>query len=305
MVKFIIMKNLLISALSFTFIFYLYIPVYPQVNESVSVFKQVKEGIYSGANVTISYGNDGLLIIDTGSLRAAAYTDSVVRATFKGPVKYIINTHMHFDHVGGNNLLSADGAVIISHENTRRRMLEEWIPPEIPGVKYPKLSPYNDEYLPKVCFSDSIKIYFNDEIIKIIHIPEGHSDGDAIVIFQNANAIQTGDLYLSNGFPPLEGTIEGYLAAVDEIIKMCDENTIVIPGHGPLSDREGLIGYRNMLSIGADRIHKLKSQGMTLEEVISAAPLKGLLDRKSMVPESVFIYCVYHGKGSLANKHLQ
>jgi glyoxylase-like metal-dependent hydrolase (beta-lactamase superfamily II) len=275
-------------------------PHYQGKDLESSVIKEITEDLYvinyRGANYTIYSCTDGLLVVDTGYPGAAAGIDSIIKAEFNKPIKYIVNTHLHFDHVGGNKILSADGAVIISHENTRKRMLKEWKLPEFPGgFKYRTIPPYTKESLPKICFSDSINIHFNDEIIKLIHMPEGHSDGDIIVYFQKANVIHTGDLFLSNAFPPFEGTIEGYLTGVEKIVSLCDETTIVIPGHGPISDNEGLIIYRNILDSGAVRINQLKSQGKTFEEVMQIAPLEGLLSRKSSIPEVVFTYCVFYG----------
>jgi len=129
------------------------------------------------------------------------------------------------------------------------------------------------EYLPNLCFFDSIKIHCNDQLIRCIH---------------------TGDLFLSNSYPPIEGTTLGYLAALEHIIGMCDEHTIVIPGHGPISDRDGLRKYHEMISIASSRINSLKSEGKNLKEVLDSNPLTGLLDGESMVSEELFIYCVFN-----------
>jgi len=269
------------------------------IPESVAI--KITDGIYVhqrwGANITICSGKDGLMIIDTGYPGSAAYSDSIIRAVFQKPVKYVVNTHLHFDHVGGNNLFSRGDGVIIAHENTRRRMMQEWrVPeiPEIPDLRMPVIPPFPEDYLPNVCFHDSLNIYFNDQLIRFIHIPGGHSDCDVVIEFSNKNAIQTGDLFLSNSFPPIEGSAEGYLAAVEKIIGMCDENTIVIPGHGPVSDRNGLIKYHEMISVASSRIKSLKSEGKNLKEVLDSNPLAGLLDGESMVSEELFIYCVFN-----------
>ena len=150
----------------------------PEISPSVA--EKITKGIYVhdcwGGNITISSGKDGLLIIDTGYPQRAVYTDSIIRAAFGKPVRYILNTHLHYDHVSGNHLLAKDGAVILAHQNTRKRMLEEWKVPEFAGIKFPVIPPFKDDYLPKLCFSDSITIYFsdsitiyfNDEIIKCV-----------------------------------------------------------------------------------------------------------------------------------------
>jgi glyoxylase-like metal-dependent hydrolase (beta-lactamase superfamily II) len=279
-----------------------YTCTYAQVQEiPESVAIKITDGIYvherNGANITISSGKDGLLIIDTGYRNSAAYSDSIIRAEFQKPVKYVLNTHLHFDHVGGNDLFSRGGAVIVAHENTRKRMMKEWRPLEInelPNLRIPIIPPYPDEYLPDLCFYDSIHIHFNDQHIRCVHIPGGHSDGDVVIQFRDENVIQTGDLFLSNAFPPIEGTTKGYLAAVEQIIGMCDENTIVIPGHGHVSDRNGLINYHELISNASKRINSLKAEGKDLTEVLESNPFEDLLEGESKAFQELFIYCVYN-----------
>jgi glyoxylase-like metal-dependent hydrolase (beta-lactamase superfamily II) len=265
-----------------------------------SAAKKVKEGIYVhkrwGTNITICSGKDGLLIIDTGYPNSAEYSDSTIRAGFQKPVKYVINTHYHYDHVGGNHLLSNGGALIVAHRNTRVRMMEEWkVPeiPELPDMKYPVILPYEEEYLPDLCFNDSISIHINDELVRCIHIPGGHSDCDVVVEFEDANVIHAGDLFLTNLFPPIEVSTEGYLAAIERIIGMCDENTIVIPGHGPLSNINGLKEYYEMILVASNRINSLKSEGKSLKEVLDSDPLADIGVGESYGLKELFIYCVY------------
>jgi len=270
-----------------------------EIPESAAV--KVADGLYVherwGANITINSDKDGLLIIDTGYPGSAEYSDSTIRAGFHKPVKYVINTHYHYDHVGGNALLSNGGAIIVAHKNTRMRMMKEWkVPeiPEIPDLRVPVIPPFSEEYLPDLCFNDSIDIHINDELVRCIHIPGGHSDCDVVVQFKDANVIHTGDLFFKNSFPPIEGTIDRYLAAVERIIGMCDENTIVIPGHGPISDRKGLKEYYEILSTASNRINSLKSEGKSLKEVIDSNPLVGAQLGESYAFKEIFIYCVYN-----------
>jgi len=259
---------------------------------------KIAEGIYlhssKDANITIVQGEEGLLIIDTGYPDRASYTDSLIRSTFKKNVKYIINTHLHFDHVGGNFQFSDSTTTIIAHENTRERMMEEWSVPKMHTVEFPVIPPYPDEFLPDICFSESMQVHINGDILNLVKMPNGHSNSDIVVQFQEANIIVTGDLFISIGFYPFECTIAEYLLEIDQLISMCNDATIIIPGHGPVSDLKGLQLYRKALQIGADRINTLKSEGKTLEEVIASQPLNGLME-KSTMPEEVFIYCCYYG----------
>lgn len=252
-----------------------------------------------GCNIAVMAGQEGLIIIDTGHERSSLKTDSVISTISNLPVKYILNTHLHFDHLGGNKKLSEKGAIIVAHENTRKGMLMEWNMPEIAGIKYPVIPPYPEEYLPKICFHDSLNIYFNNDIIKCIWLPNGHSDGDVIYYFEKANLIHAGDLFLSNGFPiinPLPGSIDAYIKAVDEIIKICDENTVIIPGHGPVADRQELKEYKIMLTKSRNRIDRLVKEGKTLDEVIAANPTRGLFKGgKSWLPDKLYIATVFMG----------
>lgn len=292
------MKNLIFFLFSVLLLILNY-NVYSQEKEIVPpVAEKVAEGIYVhttwGANITIFTGKDGLLIIDTGYPGKATYSDSIIKAGFNKPVKYIINTHLHYDHVGGNKLFAADGAVIIAHGNTRRRMMKEWKVDGNNKIKFPVIPPYPEEYLPDICFEDSLKLHFNSETIRLFRLPAGHSDSDVALCFEQANVIVTGDLFIAYGFPPFEFTIEGYIDAIDKIIELCDEETVIIPGHETVSNSEGLIQYKNLLIQGSERIKKLKAEGKTYEEILAAKPLYDLIEEPIM-SDVPFIYCVYYG----------
>lgn len=298
----------LISLAALSLIFGCVFTIYSQeaeIPESTAV--KVADGLYVherlGANITISSGKDGLLIIDTGYPRSAEYSDSTIRAGFQKPIKYVVNTHYHPDHVGGNHLLSNGEALIVAHNNTRVRMMKEWVReiPELPAMSRPEIPPYEEEYLPDLCFNDSISIHINDELVHCVHIP-GHSEGDVVVEFKNANVTHTGDLFLTNLFPPIEFSSEGYLAAIERIIRMCDANTIVIPGHGPISDIDGLKEYYEMIFVASNRIKSLKSEGKSLKEILDSDPLRDIGVGESYRLKELFIYCVYNNGYSIKNE---
>ncbi|WP_010662911.1 MBL fold metallo-hydrolase [Marinilabilia salmonicolor] len=251
-----------------------------------------------GCNIVVMAGPEGLLLVDSGTKEYAFKTDSVVSTISDSSIKYVLNTHFHFDHVGGNMKLSETGATIIANEETRKRMLSEWNIPEIQGMKYPKVLPYSDKYLPVICFEDSLKLFFNNEIVQAISYPNAHSDCDVIYYFQASNIIHAGDLFFSNGFPVIDiyygGTIAGYIRAIDSILELCNEKTIIIPGHGVISNRQKLNDYRNMLVESKIRIFKLIKEGKTLDEVIAANPTKDLLkEGESWIPINIFVNTVY------------
>lgn len=250
--------------------------------------KEVSKGIFVitklGCNIGVIVGKEGLLIIDTGMSEYSAITDSVISIISGLPVKYVFNTHFHFDHVGGNRKLAENGAVILAHDSTRRWMTVEWDLPEIGGIKVPVTPPFSLEYLPMICFHDSLNVYFNDNVIRCKNYTKAHSGSDAICYMENANVLFTGDLFLPAGLPLLDkykgGSIDGYISAVKKLYNLCDDKTIIIPGHGPVSNRQALLEYGAMLSIERERIVSLMNQGKTLDEIIFTEPLQGL--RKSM-----------------------
>ncbi|MBE0673819.1 MAG: MBL fold metallo-hydrolase [Bacteroidales bacterium] len=264
--------------------------------------QRIAENIYLltdyGCNMVVMVGQEGLLIIDTGYKGSALKTDSVISTISNLPVKYVLNTHLHFDHVGGNMKLAEDGAVIIAHENTRKHMLSGWKVPEIQGINYSPVLPYSIEYLPKICFKDSLNIYFNNDVVQAIHYPNAHSDCDVIFYFQNTNVLHAGDLFESNGFPILDvwygGTIDGYIKALDDILKICNDNTVIISGHGDPSNRQGLQDYRNMLVESRTRISRLIEEGKSVDEVIAADPTKDLYKGgESWIPVKLYVATVY------------
>ena len=267
-------------------------------SQNKTTYNQITDHIYvlnyGGTNYTIATSNEGLLIIDTGYPAYAAFVDSSIRVDFKMTVKYVFNTHYHYDHVGGNQLFAKAGAIIIAHENTRNRMLIEWNIPEFPGIKFPVLPPYNEEYLPDVCIIDSLRFIFGNEVINLLKFPSVHTDSDVAIWFRNKNLVVTGDIYAGVGFPPFELTINEYLTSLNLLISMCNKKTIVVPGHGKVTDLAALILYRKNLIKGVSRIKKLKTDGKTIEEIVFAEPLRGLME-VSQIPESIFIYCVLNG----------
>ena len=249
-------------------------------------------------NVAALVGPDGVLIVDSGGEEVTDKVRSALLQVSKEPVRIIMNTHFHFDHVGGNEAFARGGALVISQEKARERMTVEWRPREILGVRWPNLPPYSTPALAKVCYAESLTVHFNGEEIEALHLPAAHSDGDAVIRFKRANVVHTGDLYLSNGFPVIDidtgGTIGGYLAGVDKIINLCDDKTVVIPGHGAVSDREGLRSYRDMLTTARDRIAKLIKGGKTLEQIVAADVTAGLFKGgESWLEAKLYVYCVY------------
>jgi cyclase len=269
---------------------------------------KLAEGVYFlgdyDCNIAASVGPDGVLIIDSGSEGSTDQVLSALKGVTESPICLVIDTHFHFDHVGGNEAFASRGAMIIAHEQTRMRMTLPW-DVKMLDVKWPKIQPYPATALPRVTFAESLRIYFNGEDIETIHLPAAHSDDNIVIRFKNANFIHTGDLFLSNGFPILDfergGTIDGYLAAVDKIISLCDGKTVVMPGHGPISNREGLQSYRQMLAEAKERIVELIKERKTIKEILVADVTAGLYKGgQSWLDPKLFVCSVYE---DLLRKH--
>lgn len=260
-------------------------------------FTFLRNNIYlfrnNGSNLTISYGKDGLLIVDAGKSSNTNFNYNLITKNFNAEIKYIINTHYHFEMVGGNDRLSQNGATIIAHKNTRRMMEGEWEPPKIHGMSSNKRK-YKDSHMPDIIFSDSLIIYWNFDEIQLVYLPGGHSNSDVLVKFTDANIIHASDLFVPNSFPPFEGSFDEYLSQVESIIKRSDDKTIIVPSQGSPANKEGIINYRDRIIIGAHRVDSLKDFGRNFLEIVEMDPLQDLLQEKPTIPNDVFIFCVYY-----------
>ncbi len=225
-----------------------------------------------GGNIGVSTGDDGVFLVDD---QYAPLTDKIL-AAIEGlsdrPVRFVINTHWHGDHTGGNENLGEAGALLVAHENVRERMsTEQFI--EAFGNRVPPSPP---AALPVVTFTEAVTFHWNDEEIRVFHTPSAHTDGDAIIHFVGANTVHMGDTYFNGYYPFIDlssgGDLDGIIAAADRVLALARPDTRIIPGHGPLSDVPTLRAYRDMLVSVRDRVRALIAQGMSREEVIAAAP---------------------------------
>jgi cyclase len=296
-------KSIWFSLLLLGFIIMTKAPGYSQRGtEKKEVPEQVTKNIFLikdyGCNIVLMVGPDGLLMIDSGYKETGAELDSLTRTVSTLKFQYLLNTHFHFDHLGGNKVFVDKGAKVVSNLATRKHMQVMWDIPTIADVKYPTILPYEDPYLPTICFSDSMILFFNDEQIRAIEYKDAHTEGDVIYFFQQANVIHAGDLFLSNGFPVIDiydgGSIDGYIYAVEKVIGLCNEKTIIIPGHGPIANLQDLRDYCDMLIASRDRILELIKEGKTVNEVINLDPTKGLFKKgESWLPPKLFVFTVY------------
>ncbi len=226
----------------------------------------------AGGNVGVSAGPDGVVLVDDQYAPVTGKILAAIRTISDRPVRFVVNTHWHGDHTGGNENLGKDGAVVVAHENVRKRMLagqfSEFLKREMPAS--PKAA------LPVVTFADAVTFHLNGEEIRAFHVPPAHTDGDTVIRFTKANVVQTGDLFFNGTYPFIDlesgGSVEGVLAAADRILALCDAKTKLIPGHGPVATRAELKAYRDMLAGAYGAVKGLVAGGKTKEEVLAAKP---------------------------------
>jgi cyclase len=224
----------------------------------------------AGGNLALSAGEDAAFLVDD---QYAPMTGKIVAAIAKLtplPVRFVLNTHWHGDHTGGNENFGKAGALIVAHENVRKRMsTDQFIALMRSTVKaHPKAA------LPVVTFDGTASFHLNGEEIRAAHLPRAHTDGDSIVHFLKADVVHMGDIYFNGMYPFIDassgGTVQGVIAACDKVLAIASEATRIIPGHGPISTRAQLQDYRDMLSTVAERIRKLVADGRGPEEIAAA-----------------------------------
>jgi glyoxylase-like metal-dependent hydrolase (beta-lactamase superfamily II) len=226
----------------------------------------------AGGNLGLSVGEDAVFVIDDQFAPLTPKIQAAIAAITPKPVKFVLNTHWHFDHVGGNENLGKAGALIFAHENVRKRMsTEQFI--EFLGTKTkpdPKIA------LPVVTFTRDVSFHINGDEVRAFHAPRAHTDGDTIVHFARNDVIHMGDAFFNRIYPFIDtssgGTVEGVIAAADVVLKMSGNKTRIIPGHGPLGTVADLKAYRDMLASVSERVRGLIKQGKKLEEVVAAKP---------------------------------
>ena len=225
-----------------------------------------------GGNIALLVGNGGTLLVDDQIAPMTPQLKKTVAAITPKPVRFVFNTHWHGDHTGGNAVLGGDGAVIVAHENVRKRMSTE----QFVAMLNKKVPPSPEPALPVITFADSIAFHLDGDDLEITHVDPAHTDGDSIVHFKKANVVHMGDTYFSMGYPFIDtasgGTVEGYVKAADRVLAIAQPGTKIIPGHGPITDREKLRAYRDMIATIRDRIKKLAAAGKTLDQVQAAKP---------------------------------
>ena len=271
--------------------FFLLLPVLlcaqPAVNPDTAhlTTSRVQGNVYvlmgDGGNITVQTGKDGVTLVDTGFAPLAPKAMAEIRKLSDGPVRWIVNTHVHADHTDGNAEMAKLGMTresigpprIVAQSNVLNRMTTPTAgQPKIPEAEWP-----NDEY-----FTPTKDFFVNGEAVVVYHVPNAHTDGDSLVFFRRSDVLSTGDVFLPQIYPIIDlargGSVDGEIEALNKIIEITvpakyqEGGTIVIPGHGRLCDEADVVEYRNMLAIIRDRFRDMIRKGMTLEQVKAAKP---------------------------------
>ena len=218
----------------------------------------------AGGNIGVSVGPDGILIVDDQYAPLADKIKAALKTLGEGKLKFILNTHWHGDHTGGNAVFGPE-APVIAHTNVRKRLAEGL---DVPGRKTP---PAPKEALPVITFDDRLAVHFNGEDIRVIHVSPGHTDGDSVIYFPSANVVHMGDQFFVDRFPFVDlvsgGDVEGYTKNVSDVLAKLPAGAKIIPGHGPLSAAEDLKRFHNMLVVTTDIVRKKIAAGKTLDQI--------------------------------------
>lgn len=227
----------------------------------------------AGGNIGVSIGDDGVFVIDDQFAPLTDKIQAAIKSLSKGDIKFLVNTHFHGDHTGGNENMTKLGATIIAHDNVHQRMSTT---PKRDGSKQPEAA------LPVITFNDKMSLFINDEKIGVFHIDNAHTDGDALLYFTKNNVLHTGDTYFKGRYPYIDlnsgGSVKGYIEAVKLGLKLSDEQTKIIPGHGDISNRSEYEFFLKMLEDLEEAVQREIDSGKSEEEIVNNSAITKTYD---------------------------
>ncbi len=225
-----------------------------------------------GGNVTVAAGDDGVIMVDGQFAPMHDKLKAAIAAVSPQPIKFLVNTHHHGDHVGGNAAFTADGAVVVAHANLRDIMAKGGTN----NVSMQPVAPASGAALPAKTYTDAMTVDVKGRAAQLKHTANAHTGGDTYIYFADANVLSTGDVVTLGRYPNIDylngGSVKGMIAAVDAYIALSNDGTKVVPGHGPVSSKAQLVEYRTMLVTARDRMAKLIAEGKSLDDVYAAKP---------------------------------
>lgn len=248
-----------------------------------------------GGNIGVLHGSDGVMIVDDQYAELSDKIKKSLDSLSESELKFIVNTHYHGDHTGGNESLSIDGASIVAHRNVRKRLGTTFYS----SMWEREVESKPETFWPVITFKDEITFYLNEEEVQIIHIPKAHTDGDALIYFKTSNIMHTGDGFVRYGYPFIDvsagGSIDGMIAAQEKILEVANANTKIIPGHGDISSVEDVNELLNMLKETRKIIADLKASGKSLDECISSKPFEQYHERwnGSFINSDLFVSLIF------------
>lgn len=249
-----------------------------------------------GGNVAVWTGEDGTVLVDDSLDRFAASLLEAVAGISPAPVRFVINTHWHPDHTGANESVARSGGVILAHDNVRTRMSAT----QFVEALQRESAAAPAAALPVVTFADAVSLHLNGDRLDAVHVLDAHTDGDVILWWRNANVVHMGDVWSNGRFPFIDlssgGSLAGLVAAVELVLDRADEQTVIIPGHGPVGTHAELAAWRDMLVTVGREVRELVEQGKTEDEVLAArvtAPYDSIYGQSEFMPPEKFVRILF------------